>query len=100
MRIEYFDARQLERIVRDVFKCKCGDMFGYINAGRFERQPFDAALIALAPLWKKAKRNEIDKISELLVYWERNLSSDKPDEDFKVQSYIDGLEKLVDTLTK
>lgn len=54
MRISHSDAITLEGIVRDVFLCNRGEMGGYIDADHFESQPFDAALIALAPLWQKA----------------------------------------------
>lgn len=53
MRIEHGDAIVLEGIVRGVFSCQRGEMGGYIDADRFESEPFDAALIALSPLWKK-----------------------------------------------
>lgn len=45
-------AIELERIVRSVYDCDRGGMGGYIDADNFSFNPFDAALIALAPLWK------------------------------------------------
>ena len=53
MRIDHGDAVSLEGIVRRVFACQRGEMGGYIDADHFESQPFDAALIALAPLWQR-----------------------------------------------
>ena len=35
-------------------------MSGYIDADHFESEPFDAALIALAPLWKNGDFHELE----------------------------------------
>lgn len=43
-------AIELERIVRSVYDCDRAGMGGYIDADNFSSNPFDAALIALAPL--------------------------------------------------
>ncbi len=53
MRIDHSSAITLESIVRRVHSCNRAGMGGYIDADHFESSPFDAALIALAPLWKK-----------------------------------------------
>lgn len=50
MRITHSDAISLESVVRRVFACDRAGMGGYIDADHFESAPFDAALIALAPL--------------------------------------------------
>ena len=55
MRIDHSSAITLEWIVRKVHTCDRAGMGGYIDADHFESEPFDAALIALAPLWKKTK---------------------------------------------
>ena len=52
MRIKHGDAVVLEAIVRGVFNCERGGMGGLIDADHFEREPFDAAIIAIAPLWE------------------------------------------------
>jgi len=52
MRIDHSSAITLESIVRRVHLCDRAGMGGYIDADHFEPSPFDAALIALAPLWK------------------------------------------------
>ena len=61
MRIDHGDAIVLEGIVRNVFSCERAGMGGYIDADHFESEPFDAALIALAPLWKSFPLLSIEK---------------------------------------
>ena len=51
MRISHNDAIVLESIVRKVHLCDRAGMGGYIDADHFETNPFDAALIAIAPIW-------------------------------------------------
>ena len=36
-------------------------MGGYIDADHYESNPFDAALIALAPLWKRGYVHEVEE---------------------------------------
>ena len=91
MRINHNEAIALERIVRGVFDCDRAGMGGYIDADHFESAPFDAALIALAPLWQKADSQETE---DFLSKWGDTLrNADNSDVD--VQSYIGELESLV-----
>jgi len=69
-------------------------MGGYIDADHFESAPFDAALIALAPLWQKADFHEIE---DFLFKWEHILRNDE-DTNINVQSYISELDNLVKLL--
>lgn len=94
MRIDHGDAVSLEGIVRRVFACQRGEMGGYIDADHFESQPFDAALIALAPLWQKADFQEIE---DFLFKWECALRKENED-DLSVESYIEELDNLVTNL--
>ena len=41
--------------------------WGYIDVDHFESEPFDAALIALAPLWKKCNFHKLENFFN----WER-----------------------------
>ncbi|MBQ9662782.1 MAG: hypothetical protein IJV40_06490 [Oscillospiraceae bacterium] len=51
MRVSHNDAIVLEGIVCRVYGLHDrGGMGGFIDADHFESQPFDAALLALAPL--------------------------------------------------
>ena len=94
MRITHSDAIVLESVVRSVFSCDRAGMGGYIDADHFESAPFDAALIALAPLWQKADFHEIE---DFLFKWEHILrSEDKASAD--VPSYIRELDDLVTLL--
>ena len=70
MRITHNDAISLESVVRNVFSCDRAGMGGYIDADHFESAPFDAALIALAPLWQKGDLHEIE---DFLFKWEHIL---------------------------
>ena len=94
MRISHNDAISLEGIVRSVFSCDRGAMGGYIDADHFESQPFDAALIALAPLWEKADFHEIE---DFLFKWEQILR-DEDDRSVNIRSYLDELDDLVNLL--
>ena len=94
MRIDHGDAVSLEGIVRRVFACQRGEMGGYIDADHFESQPFDAALIALAPLWQKADFHEIE---DFLFKWECALRKENED-DLSAESYIEELDNLVTNL--
>ena len=94
MRIYHGDAVSLEGIVRRVFACQRGEMGGYIDADHFESQPFDAALIALAPLWQKADFHEIE---DFLLKWEYALRKENED-DLSAESYIEELDNLVTNL--
>lgn len=53
-------AIELERIVRSVYDCDRAGMGGYIDADNFSSNPFDAALIALAPLWKNDSDRQVE----------------------------------------
>mgnify|MGYP006981375913 CR=1 FL=1 len=61
MRISHGDAITLEMIVRHVHDCDRAGMGGYIDADHYESDPFDAALIAIAPLWKRGYAREVEE---------------------------------------
>ena len=92
MKIKHSDAIVLEGIVRRVHFCERAGMGGYIDADHFENQPFDAALIALAPLWKKADAHEIE---DFLLSWEDKLRNGGTAD---INLYITELEDLVTKL--
>ncbi len=94
MRIDHGAAIALESIVRKVHSCDRAGMGGYIDADHFEPAPFDAALIALAPLWKRTDSHEIE---DFLFKWEQLLRGNSG-EPVDVNSYIDELSNLVDSL--
>lgn len=96
MRITHSDAIALESVVRSVFSCDRAGMGGYIDADHFEAAPFDAALIALAPLWQKA---DFHAIEDFLFKWEHTLRSEE-DTNVNVQSYIDELDDLITLLVQ
>ena len=94
MSINHGDAVTLEQIVRSVFACDRTGMGGYIDADHFESAPFDAALIALAPLWQKATFQEIE---DFLSKWEQPLRN-TDNKGVDVQSYVKELDSLVELL--
>lgn len=68
MRVSHNAANRLEKIVMELFDYPIrGGMAGYIDADHFEREPFDAALIALSPLWKRIDKYELD---DFLSKWD------------------------------
>lgn len=94
MRIERSDAIILEAVVRGVYGCDRGGMGGYIDADHFSSQPFDAALIALAPLWQRCDKETLESF---LYGWECELRSDN-NEDVDIAAFIHELRDLIDTL--
>lgn len=94
MKIPQNAAFMLETVVRKVFACERGGMGGYINSDHFKSAPFDAALIALAPLWKIADPKELE---ELLSKWEYILR-DNTDCNCDINSFIQELGSFVDAL--
>ena len=94
MRIDRNSAIILESIVRGVHSCDRAGMGGYIDADHFVSAPFDAALIALAPLWKASDFHEIE---DFLFKWEHLLRYDT-DETVDISGYINELSNLVNVL--
>lgn len=94
MRIDHGAAIALESIVRSVFSCERAGMGGYIDADHFESEPFDAALIALAPLWKKTDFHEIE---DFLFKWEHILRDDDS-KNIDINLYIEELDNLTTKL--
>ena len=60
MRIEHNDAICIESIVRKVHDCERFGMAGIIDADYFENNPFDATIVALAPIWKNIPKNILE----------------------------------------
>lgn len=96
MRIEHCKALELESIVRKVYHCDRGGMGGFIDADHFETSPFDAALIALAPLWKNL---DFQVVEDFLIKWEDVLRH-KIEDTESVSNYIYELDQLVDSVLK
>lgn len=93
--MDHNQAIELERIVRSVYDCDRGGMGGYIDADNFSFNPFDAALIALAPLWK----NDPDRQVENFLYkWDHIIRAEVSPSDDSVESYIVELERIVHDL--
>ena len=95
MRISHGDAIALEIIVRHVHDCDRAGMGGYIDADHYESNPFDAPLIALAPLWK---RGYVHEVEEFLFMWDDFFRGSSNCQQLSVATYIEELESLVDKL--
>lgn len=76
------------------FSCPRSGMGGLINANHFMDEPFDAALIALAPLWQKANPNEVE---HFMSKWEQSLRREHGTA-VDVQTYIAELKDLISRL--
>lgn len=96
MQISHRDALTLENIVRNVFACNRGGMGGFIDADHFEYAPFDAALIALALLWKNDATAD-DEIADFLFKWESIFRGNENTE-AHFSSYISEFENLIKKL--
>lgn len=94
MRISHNDAIVLEGVVRNVFGCDRAGMGGYIDADNFESNPFDAALIALAPLWQ---RTDNCVVEEFLFNWEKEFRNND-NSVVDATNYINELEALINSL--
>jgi len=97
MRVSHSSAIELESIVRKVYNyANRGGMGGYIDADHFESEPFDAALIALAPLWTRAT---VEEVETFLIKWEHALRKDNCD-NLTEQEYTKELKVLVADLMR
>ena len=94
MRIEHDEAVRLEYLVRIAFNCNRGDMGGYIDADHFASNPFDAALIAIAPLWSNGDAKEIENF---LSKWDKILRCNQ-ENDVDIEAYIDDLKKIINKI--
>lgn len=79
----------LESIVRKVHLCDRAGMGGYIDADHFETNPFDAALIAIAPVWKNL---DFQIVEDFLFRWENSLRNE---EIANINEFIEELNELV-----
>lgn len=95
MRIPHSKANAIERIVRKVHNCDRASMGGYIDADHYESDPFDAALIAIAPLWKRGYAREVEAF---LFKWDEFFRGDNDCQQLSVDTYIDELGDLIDKL--
>ena len=89
MIISHNDAIVLESIVRKVHLCDRAGMGGYIDADNFETNPFDAALIALSPIWKTLPKETVD---DFLYRWDCSL---RKEDDADISQFIQELKELV-----
>lgn len=82
--IKYEIGSNLESIVRNVYSCGEGGMGGIISTTHLREQPFDAALLAIAPLWRKGNYQELE---QFFSEWEPQMRSpslnDKTASDFE-----------------
>lgn len=93
MSISHADALHLERVVRNYYHCDRASMGGFIDADHYESNPFDAALIALSPIWEKTRS---EQIGDFLNKW--SFIVDDEETRFDVSTYIDELSSLVNRL--
>lgn len=95
MRIKHDEALRLEYLVRAVFDCDRAGMGGYIDANHFASNPFDAALIAIAPLWNNGNTEELEKF---LSKWDEILRCNQ-ENDVNIEAYINDLKEIINKIT-
>ena len=92
MKICHNDAITLENIVTNAHHSHDrGGMGGFIDADHFETNPFDAALIALSPIWKTLPKETVESF---LCRWDCSLRKEDGD-DANISQFIQELKKLV-----
>lgn len=96
MKIDRSSALELEMIVRKVYSCERFGMGGYINSDHFSSEPFDAALIALSPLWQN---DDSTLVEDFLFKWEHAFRNDSQST-CDIKAYIQELGTIVDSLSK
>lgn len=89
MEISHNDAIDLENLVRKVHNCERFGMGMYIDADHFETNPFDAALIALSPIWKTLPKETVE---DFLYRWDCSL---RKEDDANINKFIEELNELV-----
>ncbi len=95
MILDQQDAIALEYILRKLYNCERGGFGGFINSDHFARKPVDAALIALAHIYKGKKDEDI---GDFLSKWEAFFDYPEDNSEFNVEMYINELSKIVETL--
>lgn len=75
MKICHNDAITLENIVTNAHHSHdCDGMGGFIDADHFETNPFDAALIALSPIWKTFPKETVEVFYVVgIVHYEKKM---------------------------
>lgn len=91
MKFKNEDAILLERITRYAHSCEKDGLGGVISTVWFADNPFDAALVALAPLWK---HGDYDEIHEFLYRWEPIIRGSNSNNEIALV-FIQELRKLV-----
>ena len=93
MKIQHGTAVSLENVVREAnSNCERGAMGGLIDADNFELHPFDATLLAIAPLWTKAHDKNV---YEFIQRWDKLRSYSEEHNDFSYDEYTKELRVLV-----
>lgn len=97
MDMAHFDGVELEHTVLDIYqKDHSGAFGGFITADHFERDPFLAAVLALAPLYYKNSNENIEKkLGDFLSKWKTIF--DYPDENkqYTFEMYSKELEEII-----
>lgn len=97
--INHFEAIRLEHIVSSVYSCHHGGIGGLASADLFEKQPFLAAILSLAPVYLNQDENK--EIEQFFDYYKTVF--DYPNENLteeELENYISQLSELVQTYCK
>ena len=92
--IEYEKACQLEAIVRNIYSCGNGGMGGLICTSVFQDNPFYAAVISLAPVWKKIDCHQLESF---IIKWREKLEKKEPTND-EADAFIIELRDIIQSV--
>ena len=97
LRINHNEACELEALVRCVYNCDRFGIMGLADADNFEVNPWQAAILILAPKFQRSRwsRRDIPGVIEFLNKYEAYFESDSEYNSSMVENYIDDLTKLV-----
>lgn len=92
MKVTHSDAIELENIVSGLCESYQSGMGGIISADRFERNPFQAALICVSKLYKGEHDSEID---QFVTTWETVFNYPEENQEYTIEQYIGELKIII-----
>ena len=98
IKIKHKDAYRLELLVKHVYGCERNGIMGLVNADYFEFNPWLAAILILAPKYRKSiwSRKELPGANNFFKKYENYFSAIQSSYDASVvEDYINDLNALV-----
>lgn len=85
----HFISVSLELFVQEILGCDRGAIGGFVDADHFDRNPFDAALIAIAARYEKLDE---DDVRDFVDRWVEELNAA---DEVAYKQFVDELKSLV-----